>query len=61
MRMIPTSPPSWVRRIGYEWLHLLIRQPHKARRYLIGNPKFLLRVARSRSLGLDRAEQEGRP
>lgn len=53
--------PAWVRRLGHEWLHLLIRQPHKARRYLIGNPKFLLRVARSRSLGLDRAEQEGRP
>lgn len=45
--------PAWVRRIGYEWLHLLIRQPHKARRYLIGNPLFLLRVARSRLLGLD--------
>lgn len=46
--------PGWVRRIGHEWLHLLIRQPHKARRYLIGNPKFLLRVARSRLLRLDR-------
>lgn len=45
--------PAWVRRLGYEWLHLLIRQPHKARRYLIGNPLFLLRVARSRWLGLD--------
>jgi N-acetylglucosaminyldiphosphoundecaprenol N-acetyl-beta-D-mannosaminyltransferase len=37
--------PRWVRRVGYEWLHLLVRQPFKARRYLIGNPKFLLRVA----------------
>lgn len=37
--------PLWVRRLGYEWLHLLVRQPTKARRYLIGNPKFLLRVA----------------
>jgi hypothetical protein len=27
--------PAWVRAIGYEWLHLLIRQPHKARRYLL--------------------------
>lgn len=45
--------PAWVRRIGYEWLHLLIRQPHKARRYLLGNPKFLARVLRSRVLGHD--------
>ena len=45
--------PLWVRRIGFEWLHLLLRQPHKARRYLLGNPKFLLRVLRSRLLGHD--------
>jgi N-acetylglucosaminyldiphosphoundecaprenol N-acetyl-beta-D-mannosaminyltransferase len=45
--------PAWVRRIGYEWLHLLIRQPKKARRYLIGNPLFLARVMRSRLLSLD--------
>lgn len=45
--------PAWVRRLGHEWLHLLIRQPHKARRYLLGNPLFLLRVARSRLLKLD--------
>ena len=49
--------PAWVRRIGYEWLHLLIRQPHKARRYLLGNPLFLARVLRNRMLGIDRAEQ----
>lgn len=53
--------PGWVRRLGHEWLHLLIRQPHKAKRYLIGNPKFLARVARSRWLGSDRAQQEARP
>lgn len=40
--------PAWMRRMGYEWLHLMIRQPHKAKRYLIGNPVFLMRVARSR-------------
>jgi N-acetylglucosaminyldiphosphoundecaprenol N-acetyl-beta-D-mannosaminyltransferase len=33
----------WVRRFGFEWLHLLVRQPHKARRYLLGNPRFLWR------------------
>jgi N-acetylglucosaminyldiphosphoundecaprenol N-acetyl-beta-D-mannosaminyltransferase len=46
--------PKWVRRLGYEWLHLLSRQPHKAGRYLIGNPKFLARVLRSWFLRLDR-------
>jgi N-acetylglucosaminyldiphosphoundecaprenol N-acetyl-beta-D-mannosaminyltransferase len=34
----------WVRGIGFEWLHLLRRQPRKARRYLVGNPLFLARV-----------------
>lgn len=45
--------PQWVRTIGYEWLHLLLRQPHKARRYLLGNPKFLARVLASRLRGED--------
>lgn len=41
--------PEWMRRIGYEWLHLMIRQPRrKVRRYLLGNPKFLARVAAQR-------------
>lgn len=40
--------PAWVRRIGFEWLHLLIRQPAKGRRYLLGNPIFLGRLARRR-------------
>jgi N-acetylglucosaminyldiphosphoundecaprenol N-acetyl-beta-D-mannosaminyltransferase len=49
--------PGWVRRLGHEWLHLLLSQPHKARRYLLGNPKFLLRVARSRLLLSDSRER----
>jgi len=44
--------PAWVRSVGYEWLHLLVRQPHKARRYLLGNPQFLLRLAKAKALGL---------
>jgi N-acetylglucosaminyldiphosphoundecaprenol N-acetyl-beta-D-mannosaminyltransferase len=36
--------PRWVRRLGLEWLQLLIQQPHKWRRYLLGIPKFLWRV-----------------
>jgi N-acetylglucosaminyldiphosphoundecaprenol N-acetyl-beta-D-mannosaminyltransferase len=38
--------PVWMRRLGYEWLHLLISQPHKFKRYVFGNPAFLLRIAR---------------
>lgn len=36
--------PLWVRQRGLEWLQILLQQPHKWRRYLIGNPLFLLRV-----------------
>jgi N-acetylglucosaminyldiphosphoundecaprenol N-acetyl-beta-D-mannosaminyltransferase len=36
----------WVRKLGFEWLQLLVQQPHKGRRYLVGNPKFLYRIAR---------------
>lgn len=38
--------PRWVRRNGLEWMQILMQQPHKARRYLIGNPKFLFRAMR---------------
>jgi N-acetylglucosaminyldiphosphoundecaprenol N-acetyl-beta-D-mannosaminyltransferase len=41
--------PQWLRRAGHEWLWRLYQQPVlKARRYLIGNPLFLLRVLRRR-------------
>ena len=40
--------PVWMRRLGIEWIHLLIRQPRKAGRYLIGNPLFMARVAAQR-------------
>jgi N-acetylglucosaminyldiphosphoundecaprenol N-acetyl-beta-D-mannosaminyltransferase len=36
--------PRWVRWLGYEWVQLLLQQPKKWRRYLLGNPKFLLRI-----------------
>jgi N-acetylglucosaminyldiphosphoundecaprenol N-acetyl-beta-D-mannosaminyltransferase len=39
--------PSWVRKWGSEWVHLLVRQPHKWRRYVLGNPKFLYRMTRA--------------
>jgi len=41
--------PAWIRRIGYEWVWRLLQQPRdKARRYLLGNPAFLLRAVRDR-------------
>jgi N-acetylglucosaminyldiphosphoundecaprenol N-acetyl-beta-D-mannosaminyltransferase len=36
--------PRWIRRLGCEWCQLLWQQPHKWRRYLLGNPAFLLRM-----------------
>jgi N-acetylglucosaminyldiphosphoundecaprenol N-acetyl-beta-D-mannosaminyltransferase len=41
-----TRAPRWVRRNGFEWVQLMLQQPHKWRRYLVGNPRFLVRVAR---------------
>jgi N-acetylglucosaminyldiphosphoundecaprenol N-acetyl-beta-D-mannosaminyltransferase len=41
--------PAWLRRLGHEWIWRLCQQPRlKARRYLVGNPLFLARVARER-------------
>lgn len=39
---------SWVRRLGFEWFHLLLAQPHKFSRYVFGNPLFLWRMVRYR-------------
>lgn len=37
--------PAWLRGMGHEWLWRLLQQPgEKARRYLLGNPRFLLRL-----------------
>ena len=44
-----TRAPLWVRKKGFEWLQLLLQQPHKWKRYLIGNPKFLVRILLSLS------------
>ena len=37
--------PAWVRWAGCEWVQILLQQPHKWRRYLLGNPLFLYRMA----------------
>jgi UDP-N-acetyl-D-mannosaminuronic acid transferase (WecB/TagA/CpsF family) len=37
--------PAWVRAIKLEWAHRLIQEPSRlARRYLVGNPLFILRI-----------------
>ncbi len=50
--------PRWVRQHGFEWAQLLLQQPHKWRRYLLGNPKFLMRVALSARA--ERADSDAR-
>jgi N-acetylglucosaminyldiphosphoundecaprenol N-acetyl-beta-D-mannosaminyltransferase len=41
--------PAWMRRIGLQWLHRLFSDPRKLwKRYIIGNPKFVLHVLRAR-------------
>lgn len=38
--------PRWMQRSGLEWLHRLMSEPGRLwRRYLLGNPEFVLRVA----------------
>ncbi len=50
-------PPAWLRRCGCEWLGRLLVEPRRLwKRYLIGNPLFLLRIVRSRLAGAN-----GRP
>jgi exopolysaccharide biosynthesis WecB/TagA/CpsF family protein len=45
---IPRAP-EWMNRLGLEWVHRLVLEPRRMwRRYLVGNPLFLIRVLRSR-------------
>ena len=43
-----TRADQWLRFLGYEWVHLLIKQPRKIPRYLVGNPKFLMRLVKTK-------------
>jgi exopolysaccharide biosynthesis WecB/TagA/CpsF family protein len=41
--------PSWMNRMGIEWLYRLYQEPRRLwRRYVLGNPLFLSRVAKER-------------
>jgi N-acetylglucosaminyldiphosphoundecaprenol N-acetyl-beta-D-mannosaminyltransferase len=49
--------PAWLRWLKLEWLFIVLQQPHKARRYFVGIPRFLLRCLRAeRSGGHDVSE-----
>jgi N-acetylglucosaminyldiphosphoundecaprenol N-acetyl-beta-D-mannosaminyltransferase len=41
-----TRASALTRRVGMEWVDTMIREPHKTRRYLVGNPKFLYEMVR---------------
>jgi len=43
-----TRAPLWMRNCGLEWLHILLGQPQKWRRYILGNPLFLKRIIAER-------------
>ena len=48
---VPRSP-TWMNRVGIEWLYRLYQEPRRMwRRYLLGNPLFLARVAKERLVG----------
>jgi N-acetylglucosaminyldiphosphoundecaprenol N-acetyl-beta-D-mannosaminyltransferase len=39
------EPPHWVKRAGMQWFHRLLQEPKRLwKRYLINNPKFILRI-----------------
>jgi exopolysaccharide biosynthesis WecB/TagA/CpsF family protein len=46
--VVPRAP-SWMNRLGVEWVFRLVKEPRRLwRRYLIGNPLFLYRVLTQR-------------
>ncbi len=52
--------PSWMRRSGLEWVHRLSREPRRLwRRYLIGNPRFVVGIVRDRLRGVSRTRPPG--
>jgi N-acetylglucosaminyldiphosphoundecaprenol N-acetyl-beta-D-mannosaminyltransferase len=36
--------PLWIRKAGLEWVHIMLRQPWKAKRYIVGNPLYVMRA-----------------
>lgn len=54
--------PQLLRRARLEWLYIVLQQPYKARRYLVGIPRFLLRclIAEQRGTHAASADSERR-
>lgn len=49
--VVPRAP-RWMNRAGIEWVYRLYQEPRRMwRRYVLGNPLFLLRVAKERLSG----------
>jgi exopolysaccharide biosynthesis WecB/TagA/CpsF family protein len=49
--VVPRAP-AWMNRAGIEWVYRLSREPRRMwRRYVLGNPLFLWRVAKERFAG----------
>lgn len=39
--------PQWMREAGFEWIYRIVQEPRRMwKRYVVGNPEFLLRAAR---------------
>lgn len=49
------APPAW-RRARLEWLYIVLQQPHKARRYLLGIPQFMVRCLLAERRGTHAAD-----
>ncbi|RFF29244.1 WecB/TagA/CpsF family glycosyltransferase [Wenzhouxiangella sediminis] len=46
---IESRAPQWMHQNGLEWLYRLMKEPFRmSRRYILGNPLFLIRVIRQR-------------
>lgn len=53
--------PDWVKAAGLQWLHRLFQEPRRlARRYLVNNPKFVVRII-LQLLGIRRYSLENYP
>ncbi|MEG0858091.1 MAG: WecB/TagA/CpsF family glycosyltransferase [Pseudomonas sp.] len=54
--------PQWLRRLGGEWVYRLLSEPKRLfKRYVLGNPVFLLRVLFCTKTGAAQTQQTPRP
>ncbi|CAN5806770.1 N/A [soil metagenome] len=48
---LPRRAPRWMLKAKLEWLHIVVNQPYKARRYFLGIPRFIGRCLRAQITG----------